>query len=54
MARLKIFISSVQHEFAEERKALSRHFSTDALLSSFFEAVLFEELPALSFRICCS
>ena len=46
MARLKIFISSVQHEFTEERKALSRHFSTDALLSSFFEAVLFEELPA--------
>jgi len=46
MAKLKVFISSVQNEFAEERKQLSLHFRTDALLSSFFEVVLFEELPA--------
>ncbi len=46
MQKLKIFISSVQREFAEERKQLLLHFKTDALLSQFFEPVLFEELPA--------
>lgn len=46
MSKLKVFISSVQKEFAEERKQLSLHFKSDALLSQFFEAVLFEELPA--------
>lgn len=48
MSKLKILISSVQNEFAEERKQLSQHFKTDALLSMFFEPVLFEELPAAS------
>lgn len=46
MKKLRIFISSVQSEFAREREALYMHFCTDALLSSFFEPVLFEKLPA--------
>ena len=42
MQKFKVFISSVQKEFAKERELLFRHFITDALLSSFFEPVLFE------------
>lgn len=48
MQKLKVFISSVQKEFAKERAALYKHFKTDALLSNFFEPVLFERLPAKS------
>lgn len=48
MKRLKVFISSVQKEFAVERKQLFQHFQTDALLSSFFEPVMFEKLSASS------
>jgi ATP-dependent DNA helicase RecG len=48
MPRFKVFISSVQKEFAAEREALFQHFKTDALLSSFFEPILFEKLPAAS------
>ena len=43
---LKIFISSVQKEFAEERKALHRHLLADPVLNLFFEPILFEKLPA--------
>jgi len=46
MKKQKIFISSVQRELTAEREALYAHFITDALLSSFFEPVLFEKLPA--------
>ncbi len=46
MKKLRIFISSVQYEFAREREALYVHFCTDALLSCFFEPVMFEKLPA--------
>ncbi|MEI6765321.1 MAG: DUF4062 domain-containing protein [Bacteroidota bacterium] len=48
MQKLKVFISSVQKEFAKERKQLFEHFKTDALLNSFFEPVIFEKLPASS------
>lgn len=48
MSKLKVFISSVQKEFAEERKQLSQFLKSDPLMSSFFEAVFFEELPASS------
>jgi len=34
---LKVFISSVQREFAEERTTLYNHFLHNALLSEFFE-----------------
>ena len=41
-----IFISSVQSEFAEERKRLAEYIRQDALFSRYFEPFLFEELPA--------
>jgi predicted HTH transcriptional regulator len=44
--KLKIFISSVQKEFAREREILNQHFQSDPLLSTFFEPVLFEKLSA--------
>ncbi len=46
MKLLKIFISSVQKEFELERKALVRYIRNDALLGSFFEVFLFEEIAA--------
>lgn len=48
MKPLKIFISSVQKEFAAERKALAQYLREDALLGSFFEVFLFEETAAAS------
>ena len=48
--KFKIFISSVQKEFKEERKALGAYLRGDALLSRFFEPFLFEELPASDHR----
>lgn len=47
MAKKKIFISSVQAEFAEERKALHEYIVSDPLLGKFFEPFLFELLPAI-------
>ena len=41
-----IFISSVQREFAKERKALASYIRKDAILGKFFEVFLFEEVPA--------
>jgi ATP-dependent DNA helicase RecG len=46
MNKLKIFISSVQSEFASERQMLYDYLSTDALLGRFFEPFIFEILPA--------
>ena len=43
---MKIFISSVQKEFAAERKALAKYIRADAILGKFFEVFLFEEVPA--------
>ena len=43
MSPIKIFISSVQQEFALERKALADYIRTDALLGKFFEVFIFEE-----------
>ena len=48
MSPIKIFISSVQQEFALERKALADYIRTDALLGKFFEVFIFEEMPAKS------
>jgi predicted HTH transcriptional regulator len=42
----RIFISSVQKEFAEERQVLKAYLLGDALLSRFFDVFLFEDLPA--------
>ena len=46
MKRIRIFISSVQSEFSEERAMLSQYIRTDALLGKFFETFLFEDVPA--------
>lgn len=46
MERIKIFISSVQSEFAEERAMLCHYIRTDVLLGKFFESFIFEEVPA--------
>lgn len=46
MKPIKVFISSVQKEFAEERKALAQYFREDDLLNTFFMPFLFEEVAA--------
>lgn len=47
MKRLKIFISSVQKELAEERRAVKNFILNDALLGRVVDTVfLFEDLPA--------
>ncbi len=46
MSRLKIFISSVQSEFASERQMLFHYITSDPLLGRFFEVFIFENLPA--------
>ena len=43
----RVFISSVQKEFAGERKALCSYIRQNSLLSKFFKPFLFEELPAI-------
>ncbi|MEK7288310.1 MAG: ATP-binding protein [Elusimicrobiota bacterium] len=43
---MKIFVSSVQKEFQNERKAIKSFVEGDALLRRFFEVFLFEDLPA--------
>lgn len=42
----KLFISSVQKEFSQERRAIAEYLREDPLLGSFFEPFLFEEVPA--------
>ena len=44
--QFKIFISSVQREFAGERKLLAEYIRKDAILGKFFEVFVFEEVPA--------
>lgn len=41
MKRIRIFVSSVQSEFAEERAMLNQYIRTDALLGKFFETFIF-------------
>ena len=50
MTPLRIFISSVQREFAEERAALRDYLRGDPLMWRFFEAFLFEDVPATDRR----
>ena len=45
-----IFISSVQKELAEERRALKGYILGDALLGRFFDVFLFEDVPAADRR----
>ena len=46
MSKKRIFISSVQKEFAEERKQLFTYLMDDAILSKFFVPFIFEDYPA--------
>lgn len=46
MNPIRIFISSVQSEFAQERKALRDYLHEDPLLRRFFDVFLFENVPA--------
>jgi len=46
----RIFISSVQKEFVNERQALKAYLLGDALLSRFFDVFLFEDIPATDRR----
>jgi len=42
--RYKIFISSVQKEFANERRMLSNYLQKDALLGKYFDVFVFDDL----------
>jgi len=48
MTRKRVFISSVQSEFADERQLLFEYLNTDALLGIYFEPFIFENVPALN------
>ncbi len=50
MKPIRIFISSVQKEFATERAALRDYLHADPLLRRFFDVFLFEDLPAADRR----
>ena len=46
MTPIRIFISSVQREFAQERAALRDFLQNDPLMRRFFDVFLFEDVPA--------
>ena len=50
MTSLRLFISSVQSEFVQERAALRDYVLDNALLCQFFDVFLFEDAPALNQR----
>ncbi len=50
MKKIKVFISSVQNEFAAERQVLYDYMLSDALLGRFFDPFIFEKLPAADVR----
>ena len=50
MASYRIFVSSVQKEFARERLALRGLLRSDALLGRLFDLFLFEDVPASDHR----
>ena len=50
MKSIKLFISSVQKEFTEERIALRDYLRGDPLMQHFFEPFLFEDVPAADQR----
>jgi len=46
MEKRRVFISSVQKEFENERQLLCNYIRQDALLGKYFVPFIFEELPA--------
>lgn len=49
--QFKVFISSVQREFAAERQMLAEYVRKDPLLCKFFEVFRFEEAPACDVEV---
>jgi hypothetical protein len=47
---LRLFISSAQREFSQERVALRDYLRGDPMLRRFFEPFLFEDVPAADRR----
>ncbi|MBU1674136.1 DUF4062 domain-containing protein [Patescibacteria group bacterium] len=45
---MKFFVSGVQKELKEERRAIKNFILNDALLSEYFDVFLFEDAPAKS------
>ena len=50
MRPIRIFISSVQQEFAQERTALREYLQGDPLFRRFYDVFLFEDVPAIDRR----
>ena len=50
MTPIRIFVSSVQKEFAREREALRDYLCGDPLMRQFFDVFLFEDIPAADKR----
>ena len=50
MRPIRIFISSVQKEFAQERAALREYLRGDPLFRRFYDVFLFEDVPAIDRR----
>ena len=50
MTPIRIFVSSVQREFADERVALRDYVRGDPLLRRFFDVFVFEDVPATDRR----
>lgn len=50
MTPIRLFISSVQKEFTDERAALRDYLRGDALMRRFFDVFLFEDVPAADRR----
>ncbi|MDE2770288.1 MAG: DUF4062 domain-containing protein [Bacteroidota bacterium] len=50
MNPIRIFISSVQSEFAKERELLRNYLRDDTMMRRFFDVFLFEDTPALDRR----
>jgi hypothetical protein len=46
MLKYKVFISSVQSEFAQERQRIFDFIHTDELMSQYFEPFIFEQIAA--------
>ena len=51
MEKIRVFISSVQKEFIEERKALYKQFSNNTLLNNFFKPVRYGTGTGEIFRL---
>ncbi len=44
--KYKVFVSGVQKELKEERRAVKDYVQRDALLRRYFDVFLFEDIPA--------